>query len=552
MSKPTLTRNIDALLKEFASDNYVPLEECDFKLVGTVTYVKYPHSESYVKMSEELYQNYSQHIDCVTNDAVNINQIYKIEFIKEAQRLIKLDYELIFDEFKTHPKMLILPSSRIPYMMMKPLELLKYLVMEVNKIKARNRILVNFHHNEMLEDLKKFVRHVYAKKFVEPVQILLFEGVEPQLSAQSHLNLVFQNKGSQEHQLIEVEKDELILEYKKPVFGANGFNCFGKQIEHGELLAKSFDLNIDEESINVVNQEDKLLLYSKRKGFVDYSEGSIAVNNVVKVNNINRNQSKITEAENNSIEVYIAQNDITQDSVGEGVKLISERIHVNGHTGSKSLLEATNVIIDGATHKDSSIYAKNATIHRHKGMVRCNKADISLLEGGIVHASHVTIDTCLGGTIFAKDVVIDHVKNKLTVYASNSITIRLVSGEDNSFIIDHTQIPVIMSEISLIEADIEDIKFEIEEDKKKGGKKLLALDAKLKEYRQRKMKITNSSFTAKISIQNSFTGLNIIKFVLTNTDNLLYKTKAQKYDPFYLEVKEDKVILQPVGLTQQL
>jgi hypothetical protein len=552
MSKPTLTRNINSLLKEFAQDNLITLDECDFKLIGTVTYIKYPQSESYVKMPDDLISNYSKHIDNVIRDNVNINQVYKIELLKSVQPLLKLDYVLRFDELNTHPKLVIFPSSLIPYMMMKPIELFKHLVMEVNKIKARNRILTNFHNNEMLEDLKKFVRHIYAGKFEKPVRILLFEGVEPKLSSQGQLNLFFQRKNSRDHQLIEVEEKELIFEYKKPVYGSNGFNCYGKQIEKGLLESKALELKVDEHSIETLDYGDKLQFFSKKKGFVDYDKNEISVNNIYKSTNISRNHSQITDTENNSIEVYVAQNDSTRDSIGEGVKLVSERIHVSGHTGAKSILEATDVIIEGATHKESSIYSRYVDINRHKGMVRCNKAKIALLEGGVVHASHVEIDTCLGGTIYAKDVVIDHVKNKLVVYASNSITIRLVSGEDNSFVIDHTQIPVIISELALIESDLDDLKFEIEEDKKKGGNNLQELETKVKTLKDQKAHFANSSYTATVDILNSFTGLNTIKFVLKNNNELIYKTKAQKYSTFHLETDGDRVTLHPVELTKQI
>jgi hypothetical protein len=552
MSKAVLTRNIDSLLQEYASSTFTPLGSCDFNLLGVVTYIKRPNSESYTKIPDELYEQYSLNINSVIIDKININQVYKVEIFKALECTIKLEYRVNFDEFKTHPKLVILPTSHIPYKTMKPVEIYKLLINEVNKIKVKNRILINFHNNEMLEDLKKFVRHLYAGNFLKPVMILLFEGIEPELSVQSHLSLVFKNKNSASHQIVEVEKDEIILEYRKPVYGCNGFNCYGKQIEHGELQANSFDLKIDEESIEVSEYESMLTLKSKKRGFVDYHDNYISVSNVVKVENINRIQSKITDAEKNDIEVYIAQEDITKDSVGEGVELISERIHVSGHTGANSILKATELVIDGATHKDSVVYAKNALINRHKGTLRCHRANIKLLEGGKIHATYAEIGTCLGGSIFAKDVVIDHVKNHLIVYASNSITIRLISGEDNNFIIDYSKIPVLTSEMSLIAADIDELKFQLEEEIKRNGNNVQNIETNIKELRAKKDLIKNSSLNASITIKNPLNGLNIIKFVLPNNEEIVYKTLPKKYEEFHLQVFEDKVTLQPVGISKQL
>ena len=552
MSKPLLTRNIDSLLKEYASSTYTPLDSCDFNLIGTVTYIKYPNDESYIKIPDELYEQYSLHFDSVITDKININQVYKIELFKSLECTIRLDYIIKFDEFKTHPRLIISPTSHIPYKTMKPVEIYKLLISEINKIKAKNRILINFHNNEMLEDLKKFVRHLYTGKFLRPIQILLFEGIEPELSTQSQLNLFFKNRQSSDQKLFEVEKGEILLEYRKPVYGYNGFNCYGKQIDHGELSISNFNLEIDNESIETIEQKNTLILKSKKRGFVDYHDNTISVNNVVKLDKINRTQSKITNAEKNDIEVFIAQNDITQDSIGEGVELISERIHVSGHTGANSILEATELIIDGATHKDSIIIAKNAVINRHKGNLRCHKANVKLLEGGKIHATYAEIGTCLGGSIFAKDVVIDHVKNHLIVYASNSITIKLISGEDNNFIINYSKIPVIVSELSLIEADIDDLKFQLEEELKRDGSKVKMIDTKIKELKVKKELIKNSSLNASITIINPLNGLNVIKFVLPNNEEIIYKTLPKKYETFHLKVDTDKVTLYPVGITKPI
>ncbi|MBU0631564.1 FapA family protein [bacterium] len=552
MQKPTLTRNIDSLLKQFASDTYTPLDSCDFNLLGTVTYIKYPNDETYTKIPNELYEDYSKHINNVTRDKININQIYKITLYEASTCTIKLEYKVHFDEFKTNPKLVILPSSHILYKIIKPKELYFLLKDEINKIKAKNRILVNFHDNGMLEDIKKFVRHIYAGKFTKPVRIQLFDGIAPEISMQSSIDLVFKSKRSPNHQLIEVEEGEVILKYRKPLFGSNGFNCFGKQIEAGEFSADNFNLQVDNESIDTIEEDDMLILKSKKRGFVDYRDGSIAVNNVIKVNKINRVQSKITDDEDNAIEIVVAQNDVTKDSVGEGTEIVSERIHINGHTGSRSVLEATDVVVEGATHKDSNIFARNARINRHKGTLRCNKANVKLLEGGKIHASYAEVETCLGGSIYAKDVVIDHVKSNVTVYASNSITIRLVSGEDNSFVIDYRKIPVIISQISKIDADLDELKFQLEEAIKSNSPQRKTIEDEITVLKNEKNKFKSSSLSASINIKNALTGLNIIKFLLPNNEEIIYKTLPRKYDEFHLKLENDKITLHPVGITREI
>ena len=553
MNNFVLTRNIDSVLKEYATSTYTHLYNCDFNLLSVVTYIKYANEDTYTKIPNELYKKYTDDINSALTDNINLNQVYKVEAFKTLERTIKIEYTLKYDQFKTHPKLIILPNSYIPYKTMKPIEIYKLLINEINKIKVRERILINLHDNDMLEDLKKFVNYLYADKFLKPIQIQLFKGIEPELSAQSNLNLVFKNKSSQDHQLIQIDIGEVIVEYRKPVYGCNGFNCYGKQIEHGEHDTKNLDLKIDEESIEIIENENNLILKSKKRGYVDYRDNKIAVNNVIKVDKINRIQTKITNTEDNDIEVHIAQNDIAEDSVGEGVELISERIHVSGHIGAHSLLEATELVVDGATHKDSVIFAKNALINRHKGTLRCHKATIKFLEGGKIDASYVEIGTCLGGSIFAKDVTIEHVKNHLTVYASNSITIKLISGEDNHFIIDYASIPIITSELNHIDAEIDNLKFKLEEESKKNGEKEKNIETRtqIQELKHKKDSIKNSTLNATITIINPLKGLNMIKFVLPNNEEIIHKTTSKKYETFRLQVDADKVTLHPIGTSKQ-
>lgn len=263
--------------------------------------------------------------------------------------------------------------------------------------------------------------------------------------------------------------------------------------------------------------------------------------------NISRNNETVASEEENNIEVRISQNDTTKDSIGEGVELVSETIHVNGHIGAKSVLEAINLQIDGVTHQDSKQYAKFAKINRHKGTLRCHEAKITLLEGGEVHATSVEIESCLGGSIHAQDITIGLVKSNLKVYASNSITITQVKGEDNLFKIGYKDVGVLTSKVDLINEDIDELKYKLEEAKKHSQSKVASLKQEIALLNSKQDEIFCSYKNAKISIEKPLTGLNKIVFVIDSENEITYKTEAQEYTPFYLEIDEDKIILQPTG-----
>ncbi|WP_372999614.1 flagellar assembly protein A [Sulfurimonas sp.] len=541
------TKDIKKSMATFASDNFIPLNECDFEIQKTATYIKTSFDDEFRLFNENINEHYKEE-QAIINQHVEFKQIHTIMAIQPIEMEMKLNYSLEMGEFECNPKLVLHPDSHILYKTHKPKETFRLLLQEVNKIKAKNGILINLFDEKMIRNLKAFTKYLYEGKFIKRVRIPLFEGIEPEITKAGKLILWFKHKESQQkHQITEVEKDEVLVEYKKPIYGKSGFNSHGKQLDK-DYLHNSDDLQtpIDEKSIYIEESDDKKLYKSKAKGFVHFSETKLSVDNKVKMAKISRVESSLAKEEDNNIEVHISQNDTTKDSIGEGVELTSETIHVNGHIGANSILEAINMQIDGATHKDSMQFARVAKINRHKGTLRCHDAKIALLEGGTVHATNVEIESCLGGVIYAQNVKIGHVKSNLKVYASESITIRLVSGEDNIFKINYKDIPILNSKVDLIKEDIEELRFSLEEAHRHNKSEVERIQEQIKKFKSEIDSIKNSASRATISIEKPLKGLNSIIFTLDNDEELVYKTDAQSYEPFYLEVSEEKITLQPV------
>ena len=550
-SKKLKTKNIQESLKLYALENSVPVEECGFVINAIANYIKTTAHESFVLFNENINEHYKDK-EKILNEHVEFQQIYTITISHKPKQIIKLDYTLELGKFVTHPNIILKPSSNIPYKKYKAKDIFLLLVKEINKIKAKNKLLINIFDTAMIHKLKLFTKHLYAGKFTKNIRIPLFEGIEPEFTRESKLILHFKKKEKKEG-IIEVEAGEVLVEYIKPIYGKNGLNAYGKSIRSG-IINKSDDFQgiIDTKSIKIVEDDDKKLYISKVKGYVYFSNNKLAVENKVKMQKLSRVQGSLTEDEDNNIEVVVAQNDTTKDSIGEGVKLTSETIHITGHIGAKSVLEALQLQVDGATHQDSTQFAKYAKINRHKGLLRCHDAKITLLEGGEVHATNANIETCLGGSIYAKDVTIGHIKNNLKVYASNSITVRLVSGEDNTFTISPKEVPVVSSHIEYLHKDIAEVKEEIEDVSKHSPQKVPELKAKIDILKKELYDINHSIEKAKITIQEPLKGLNTIIFKLNNGDEIIYKTQAIAYEPFYLEFKEDLIILHPINKTISL
>ncbi|MBU0720780.1 hypothetical protein KJ877_05515 [bacterium] len=545
------TKNIKETMQTFASDNFTPLAECDFTIDEVSIYIRSSANTDFTVFQGDIKEEFDTD-EKLLNRHVEFHQVYSITATKRKTCDIKLSYSIDFGEYSTNPKIIINPGSHIPYKLFKPKELFQILLQEINKIKAENGILIHIFDASMIKNLKILTKYIYAGSFTKKVRIPLFEGIEPEISRASKLIMWFEHKDAHQ-QVIEVEEGEVLVEFKKPIFGKNGFNAFGLQIDnnYGTNL-NDLQADIDYESIKIEENSDKKLYKSKRKGYVNFDGTYLTVNNKVKMSKLSRVQDSVAKEQDNNIEVHISQNDTTKDSIGEGVELTSETILVNGHIGANSILEAVNLQVEGATHKDSTQFARFAKINRHKGTLRCHEAKIALLEGGEVHATNVHIEASLGGVVRAQNVTIGHVKSNLKVYASHSITLRLVSGEDNLFKINYKEVPILNSKIDLINEDIQELKYSLEEAKRHNVSQVPLIKEKIKRFQNEKKSIIHSTEGAKVTIEKPLHGLNKIIFTIDDDHELIFKTDATTYDPFYIEMQEDKIILHPVNTSLPL
>ena len=544
--KAIKTKDIQKSLAKYAADNSLSVEECTFSINKIDTYIKESATDEFILISKDILSHYMNK-ERILNEHIEFNQVYTITARQKKASSLELNYEIVLGDNATHPKITIKSNSKIPYKKYPPKDLLVRLFRELNKIKASNSILINMFDEEMKKTLKAFVKHIYAGKFVKSIRIPLFSGIEAVVTRESKLVYWFKEKNNQ-NQIIEVEEDELLIEYKKPIFGKNGFNAYGKEVSGG-YGQNSDDLEgtIDKQSIKIEENERSKFYKSNRRGYVHFDGNTLSVDNKIRMSKISRNQTSLASEEENNVQVMISQNDTTKDSIGEGVELVSETIHINGHVGAKSTLEAINLKIDGATHQDSKQFAKYAEINRHKGKLRCHEAKIKLLEGGEIHASKVDIEACLGGSIYAQDVIIGEVKSNLKVYASNSITVKLVRGEDNLFKINYRDIPILSSKINLINADIENLKFKLEEAMRHSQTKIPHIKQEIQNLQNEQNIIETSHMDAKISIEKPLSGLNNIVFVIDDENEIKFKTDALSYTPFYLELEEDRITLIPTN-----
>jgi len=547
LQKRETTKYIKKALESFAHENSVALDECDFTLVKTDTYIKSNANETFELFPKDKLKTYLQK-ERVLNEHIEFQQRYHIVLHKRKKSPLNLIYTLLLGKHVSHPTLILSPDSTIPSQHYKPQELLKLLFLELNKIKAYNEILVGVFDETMIKHLKVLVKHIYMKKFLKKVKVSLFEGIEPIITRKSQLIYWFEERESaQKSQYKEVLEGELLIEYKKPIFGKSGLSAYGYLI-NATYVTNDDDLQaqIDEDSIEIQEDSNSKKYIAKVQGYVHFNHNHLSVKNKILLDKISRNASQLSSKEHNNIEVTVSQFDTDRDSIGEGVHLKSESVHINGFVGAKSIIKASKLLIDGATHQNSLQYAKFATINRHKGKLRCHDAKIKLLEGGEVHATTVDIEACLGGTIYAQSVTIGHVKNNLKIYASHSIRVKLISGEDNLLHIGYKSIPILKSKIEFLEKEIDELKYTLEEVSRHTPQRMPQIKQEIATKKESINAISDSYKNATVTIEQPCRGLNTVIFQIDDAHELSYKTQAEAYSPFYLEFDEDTITLQPV------
>ena len=545
------TKNIPSSLKEYASKHNLLVQDLDFTLLGLQSYFRTCHIDTFVKFHDDYKKEYSSPLKII-NDHARFIQIYKIKIHPKKKQSLELNYRLELGEFSTYPILVIQADSKLPLGEVDEQEMLKLLYTQCNKIKAQHKMLVNLFSSCLVKDLKSFVSKIYKDGFSNEESILLFEGIDPVVSQPSVVIEHYKKKGQK---VAEVEDAELIITYIKPIYGESGLNAMGQRITHGTTnnLAK-IEYQIDTKNIRVQESKTQIQYYSKKRGFVSTLKNILSISNKIIVEDIKRVEEQLTKKEENQVSIVISQTDVTRDGIGEGVELVSESVHITGHMGAKSSIEAKEVLIDGATHNTSFVTAKQAKINRHKGTLRCNKAEITSLEGGTVYATHATVHTGLSGQIYAEHVTIKTLKHNVKVFASKSITIERILGEDNHFIIDYRKLPILQSKLQFLNDELEDLQWKHEDAKKHSKDKLPALKEDILKKEQAIKEIKFSHFDAVITIMASIDGLNTIEFsVPEKQSSLIYRTKEVKtFEPFYLKQSEEKITLEPVDISIDL
>ena len=235
--------------------------------------------------------------------------------------------------------------------------------------------------------------------------------------------------------------------------------------------------------------------------------------------------------------------------VSQKDEIIAEDLNVFGNVYEESIVDTHKLFVKGIVYANSTQFTKYAEIHEHRGVLRCHKAHIEILNGGEIHASSVTIDKCVNGSIYAQNIKIKNVESGVHLYASHSITIESLNGTNNNFHIDYRRVPIIVSKLELIQEDIQELNFLLQKAKENHSTTQKDIENEIDRLQKEFESIENSCKIAKISIDEISNIGNIISFTIDDDNTINYKTTNSIYDSFYLEFNDNQVTLHPTQKT---
>lgn len=175
LAKQIKTKNIAASLDKIIKENSLKSATLSFDIDNIDTYIKTVSNDEFILYNEDIKDYYSNRQKMV-DEHIELKQVYTITARDDKTSDLVLKYTIDFSQENTHPSIIISPQSQIPYTRYQPKEIYALLIQELNKIKAKNKILVKIFDEEMREKIKLFVKYLYHGKFSKNIKIPLFDG----------------------------------------------------------------------------------------------------------------------------------------------------------------------------------------------------------------------------------------------------------------------------------------------------------------------------------------------------------------------------------------
>lgn len=476
------TQNVAKELLNVAKLHNVKVEDLDFNILEIQTYTRtLPEDKQEVDWqevdSDDLYSFDTEEI--LLNKLFQIKQMYEIEIFstdKDDETYKNFHLAVGANSTKCKVYLSIKAGSSVEYNRRFEKDLKRL----IEKKKARAGILLHIFD----EDMHSVVSKIYATvkvqekvKYVSNETFLIAQSYEPTPSKDDELILHYEKSDNLDDTkkanyssrgfIKGVQCDELLIEYKKPVFGQAGRNCRGEYIEPKQPAVKNEPKFKVDSTIRVEENEESICYYAKDNGYIDFKNGIYTIKSELDVNVVSFKATGYIEAGVDSeVSMVVKEKDLIKDAIGMGMFVEVSELEVEGNVGPNAKVHAMKATIGGQVHKSAKLYADRLEVNVLKGYASGRNVKVQRLEHGLIESQRVEVSQALGGEIKADNIQIHLCNSYVKATASQRIEIEKMHGSENIFTIDPLVREDFMRDVSECEAQMKFIKSEMIEIKK--------------------------------------------------------------------------------------
>lgn len=445
------TKNVVKELKTVSSTQKIELKYVDFSLLDVATIFRTNPNEEWESLTEEKKDIFDSD-DFFIHKELEIFQQYKIEIFDSRTK----KENLILPEIKLGANTNI---TKVVATVKKSLDV-RYgdgfeekLVEDINKKKIRAGILVNIREKDMRRELRRVSSLVRVNEMLEKdLTFVVMEGINYLPATDDDLIFHYKKKINKEDEkgrvdyskrgyLLPVNEGEIIIEYIKPKAGKPGRTCRGKYIEIIEPKITNNSAINTTEAYTIKEDDNSIKYVACKNGYVKEEKGTFDIQEELELDQVSfRSTGSIEAGLDSNVTINIKEVDEFKDAVGEGMRVETSTLKVDGSVASNASIKTNEVTIGGQTHKTSKIETNKAQVGVHRGTIVGKEISVDRLEGGTIMGDVVRVNSVLGGEIIAKKIYIDLLMSNASLITSELIEIKHVKGNNNKLTVDPARI----------------------------------------------------------------------------------------------------------------
>lgn len=447
-------------LTNYANQFNLDINNLDFKVIHYETIVtKDGMSQTLLEHELEVFND-----DKFFNDDMKIEQIYEIEIIEKIYPLI----EFKIGTNKNITKV-VANFSAINYdENIEISEVIENIRDLINKRLIKAGILLGIREFSFQEQLIKMLRAFENKQLME-ANIVLARGIDPVNAINSITKLYYQDKKQDENAkkldysqrgfINAISKDELIIEFIKPIKAINGRDLKGNIINASNInLNNEPDFRVSE-NIRAISDELSIKYYANINGYITFSyrDKLYDIKDSVSVQAVDfKTTGSIDAGINKDITLNIDEQDYLKDAIGANLSIEVSTLNVKGNIAQNSVVRAKEANIGGQTHSKSKVYAKKINIEVHRGYCEGDEILVNRLENGTIVGKIVKVKHALGGKIIANKVIVDTLTTNTNIEVSEIALVKECLGENNKFLVSASKSPIIVKNLEKTLANLAD------------------------------------------------------------------------------------------------